>query len=1154
MVSHAAPGSESDNSISSNSVSEDIVSDNSVSDNTVSEDTASLNVYHRTQPEIAKFIKDNPANRLKAPDVYKLQPSLTSPYSAGTLTDKAETAALNALNQVRYAAGLDADVVGDTTYTSKAQAASLVNAINKSLKRPPVKPAGMSDELYELARSGANQSLLAGDCDTLARAVQEVWIPDKKNESTLGLRRWALNPEMKKTGFGQVEKYEAMYVFDRGRKTGTRTVAWPAENMPIDWMYDGMPWSVSFGWKLDESKIEVKLESEKDGKVWNFSKDKSDGKFYVNNANYGQQGCVIFKPDKLKATAGERYKVRISGASEMTLEYYVDFFMPEVEVKLSQTHVVIPPDAEYLLKASVTPSSAPQSVIWSVAEGDAVSVDDKGNVKALKLGKATVRATSAASSGIWAECEVVVEEESLTPPYIYSASGRYLEVGDQIQISAALPEEGLKILYAVDEEAYKEYLSPIIVEESMCGRDIRVRAFVSANEASKHKSSEISEAVFSIAEEDVRGDITDEDWETISENGVPQGIWVRGIEPSYDYTGKKIKIADLRVYYNNIRLKKADYSVKYLNNKDAGKASVKISLKGNFKNDEMHPLIYYFRIKPIDISGDDFEADDMCLSVKKDASGRLKWLSVRPKVMYKGKTFSLKNADVLCYEEGDAKLQHSMSMVMNPGEYTIVIRGKKNYSGERVIKLRVDTRISLNEMTASGYTRKVKLDPSKEGQEPDLSRLKLKSGKLSLTAADLNRFEVSLSDNKCTGRAYVLISARPDDSEYAGFIKLPFTITGYSIKKSFISFPKEQYYTGSEVVFSDAELNVRSKISGSRLEEGKDMLVAYEKNLNAGTARLIITGMGAYSGTIKKNFKIKRCNIKEFSGRISISIPGELRFSKNGNVMKKRMIVMNDAVSGKVLREGSDIKLKYYNNKSVNSSKDPYVKFTGKGNYCGSVKRYFRIQAPDIRETSMLAGNIVYKDKTGNYKSPYVLFDVDGGKLKSGTDYNKAAYTYAYYTTVRVKDSAVKENRMAGEKIQPGDILPEGCVVRLSVNGKGNYSGKDEKGQPLTKDCEYMLVKDDISKITFITDPFEYTGRQIKPIPVGYDSKEQGIHAYYYNGSRMDALGQYHVLYYTSNLKKGTAKITVTGSGSFGGTRTIKFKITKRYGRKAQGE
>ncbi|MCR5118766.1 MAG: Ig-like domain-containing protein [Lachnospiraceae bacterium] len=1140
------------NSASSNSLSDDTVSEDSASDNTVSENVASLNIYHRTQPEISEFIKNNPAAQIKAPDVYDSKPVLTAPYKIGTLTSKAEKAALNALNQARFAAGIDADVLKDVTYTTLAQSGSLVNAINKSLSRPPAKPEGMGDAMYEQAKAGVNASLLAMNCDSLTRAIQNVWLPDLKNVKTLGLRRWALNPEMAKTGFGQVENYEAMYVFDRNRKSGTKTVAWPAENMPVDWMKDEMAWSVSFGWKLDESKIEVVLVREKDKKTWKFSKDKSDGTFYVNNGSYGQQGCVIFKPAGFKTVAGDRYKVRISGASDLVLEYYVNFFIPGLEVKLSKTSILMPPGAEYQLKATVTPSSAAQTVVWSVEEGDAVSVDAEGNIKALKLGTAVVRATSTASTGIYAECQVTVEEESLTPPYIYSPAGIYPEPGDVIIVSAALPEENLKLYYAVDNSEYREYIKPITVDESMVGKDVHVKAFISANAAAKHKSSEVSEAVFTVVASDIRGDITDEDWETISANGVPEGIWLRGIESSYDYTGKKIKAPELRVYFNNIRLKKGDHSVKYLNNLNAGTATIKISLKGNFRNDATKPVTYSFKINPIDISGEEFETEDMCLTVKTDAEGTPKLQKVSPKILRNGKKFSLKNVDVSVYSAADTEKKHAMKLVSAEGDYVVVIKGKKNYTGTREIKLHVDRRISLNGLKASGYQRKVKMDTSKKSQEPDLTKLKLTGGKTVLTADDLKRFDVSISDNECTGKAYVLISAKPEDTEYAGWQKLPFTITGYSIKKSTVTYPKENYYKAEEIVFTDEELSVMSRLSGRRLEAGKDMLISYEKNLNAGTAKLVISGIGAYSGTLKKNFKIKRCNIKNFPDRIKTNVPKSIRYSKNGNVMKKGSISINDVVTGRKLKEGSEYTIKYYNNKSANGSKDPYIKISGKGNYSGSMKKYFLITPPDISETSMIAGNVVWKNKTGVYKSPYALFDTDGGKLKSGTDYNKAVYTYAYFTSNVIDGpSGRKDSRAAGDKVQPTDIVPLGTVIRLEVSGKGNYA----KGGTKKINCEYVLVKDDISEFEFSVDQYEYSGKKIMPRPVEAGSRDKGIKAYFYpKGVRTDAIGSYRVLYYSSNIKKGTAKITVTGNGSYGGTRTVKFKITRRYGRKAEGE
>lgn len=48
-------------------------------------------------------------------------------------------------------------------------------------------------------------------------------------------------------------------------------------------------------------------------------------------------------------------------------------------------------------------------------------------------------------------------------------------------------------------------------------------------------------------------------------------------------------------------------------------------------------------------------------------------------------------------------------------------------------------------------------------------------------------------------------------------------------------------------------------LNGKTLAAGTDYTVSYENNTNVGTASVVITGTGSYSGTVKKNFTITEC-------------------------------------------------------------------------------------------------------------------------------------------------------------------------------------------------------------------------------------------------------------------------------------------------------
>ena len=124
---------------------------------------------------------------------------------------------------------------------------------------------------------------------------------DSGNIDRVGHRRWLLNPEMGTTGFGFAGAYSAMYSMDSSNTSASQTsVAWPAQNMPVDYFDSTYPWSFSTGKTLTMSNIRVTLTRLNDNKVWNFSGTQtyspSDEKYFnVENTNYGQVGCIIFR-------------------------------------------------------------------------------------------------------------------------------------------------------------------------------------------------------------------------------------------------------------------------------------------------------------------------------------------------------------------------------------------------------------------------------------------------------------------------------------------------------------------------------------------------------------------------------------------------------------------------------------------------------------------------------------------------------------------------------------------------------------------------------------------------------------------------------------------------------------------------------------------
>ena len=287
--------------------------------------SSGLGVAAHTQDQIITYIKNSGA--LLTDEVqYETAYSDKTPYDPGSLTDETLNSALATLNIVRYIAGLNYDVTLDSSYNEQSQAAALINQINGSLSHSPTRPDGMSDSLYSLANTGCGRTNLASGSANLNTCIVNSWMNDSSpsNLSHVGHRSWCLNPKMGKTGFGAAGNCMAMYSMNSSNSSNIKNIAWPAQNMPVEYMSSNMAWSLFTGQSETSSSVNVTLERASDGKTWTFSEESADG--YFNVSDYIHNGTIVFRPSDIDGyNDGDVFTVNVTGV-KTPVTYTVTFF------------------------------------------------------------------------------------------------------------------------------------------------------------------------------------------------------------------------------------------------------------------------------------------------------------------------------------------------------------------------------------------------------------------------------------------------------------------------------------------------------------------------------------------------------------------------------------------------------------------------------------------------------------------------------------------------------------------------------------------------------------------------------------------------------------------------------------------------------------
>lgn len=136
----------------------------------------------------------------------------------------------------------------------------------------------------------------------------------------------------------------------------------------------------------------------------------------------------------------------------------------------------------------------------------------------------------------------------------------------------------------------------------------------------------------------------------------------------------------------------------------------------------------------------------------------------------------------------------------------------------------------------------------------------------------------------------------------------------------------DQEYTGSEITPS-----VKVTVGGKTLTQGTDYTVSYSNNVNPGTARATVTGIGNYAGTVTTDFYI----YGDISKAQIDDIPDQ---AWTGVAVTPSLTVK---FAGKTLVNGKDYTVSFSNNKAEGTAT---VTITGNGKeFRGSVTKHFKI-------------------------------------------------------------------------------------------------------------------------------------------------------------------------------------------------------------------
>ena len=351
---------------------------------------------------------------------------------------------------------------------------------------------------------------------------------------------------------------------------------------------------------------------------------------------------------------------------------------------------------------------------------------------------------------------------------------------------------------------------------------------------------------------------------------------------------------------------------------------------------------------------------------------------------------------------------------------------------------------------------------------------------------------------------------------YTGTVTKSFEIAKADISSAVITYDAGPYgYTGKEW-----KPEVTVSFNSATLTAGNDYTVSYENNINAGTAKIIITGIGDhFTGLTEKTFTI---NSAEISGCTFAPI-ADVTYNTKAHTPEVTV-----AISGRTLEADKDYTVSYASNVNAGTAT---VTVTGKGNFTGSANTTFTIAKADLNLSVYTISSLCTETevKTSTLPSNFFLAD------ETETGFS-IALTAAGGDAIFTQEPAVVDGEnMITYQLNggTGEATFNVTVTPVSSNYKaGTYDLKIQ-----------AYDKTNVSnRIVFESGSAVYTGSGIKYEKATIAGHSSGMRYTYApdvaTGATLDAAGL--------PLTVGTYTVTATYSdASSYGYKTATFTITK---------